>query len=185
MASIGHWIKEHFFLSTFTPEQHEKVKISLACVYGAALLFFPTMLYTVGVWGLVKYWLIPCFLGFHFWMSTFTMIHHTLPHLPFIPEKQWSDVQARLTLTVHCEYPLWVEFLCHKINVHVPHHVSTGIPSYNLRKAHEALKSKFGEYMHEAVFGVELIKDVITTCHLYHETDVYTSFVDHENKKRQ
>lgn len=50
------------------------------------------------------------------------MVHHTLPHLPFLPEGQWSDVQARLTMTVHCEYPQWIEFLCHHINVHIPHH---------------------------------------------------------------
>ncbi len=95
-ASIGHWyvthpclynpslsrIKEHFFLSTFTPEQQYRVKLSLACVYTAAAIFFPTMLYFVGVWGLgmyyttcsvanpylVKYWFIP-FLGYHFWVN--------------------------------------------------------------------------------------------------------------------
>ena len=30
--------------------------------------------------------------------------------------------------TVDCEYPRWVEFLCHDISVHVPHHVSSKIP---------------------------------------------------------
>jgi omega-6 fatty acid desaturase (delta-12 desaturase) len=184
LASVGHWIKEHFFLSSFAPEQHHKVKISLAAVYAAAAIFFPTMLYTVGVWGLVKHWLIPCFLGFHFWMSTFTMIHHTLPNLPFLPEDKWSDVRARLSLTVHCEYPQWVEFLCHAINVHVPHHVSTGIPSYNLRKAHNALKAKFGDYMNECNFGWDLLKDVINNCHIYHETECYTPF-DQDAKKQK
>jgi len=174
-ASVGHWIKEHFFLSSFTPEQHHKVKISLVCVHIAAAIFFPTMLATVGVWGLVKYWLMP-FLGYHFWMSTFTMVHHTLPHLPFLPENEWNDVQARLTMTVHCEYPAWIEFLCHHINVHIPHHVSTGIPSYNLRMAHNALKAAFGPYIHEAVFGPALIKDIITHCHIYDKEECYVSF---------
>jgi len=182
LASVGHWIKEHFFLSSFTAEQQPKVKFSLACVYIAAAIFFPTMLATVGVWGLVKYWLIP-FLGFHFWMSTFTMVHHTLPHLPFLPEGQWSDVQARLTMTVHCEYPQWIEFLCHHINVHIPHHVSTGIPSYNLRKAHDSLKKTWGPHLHEAVFGFGLIKDIITNCHLYDEIDCYVPFSKVDNQK--
>jgi omega-6 fatty acid desaturase (delta-12 desaturase) len=185
LASIGHWIKEHFFLSTFTPEQHPRVKISLACVCIAALIFFPTMLYYVGVWGLVKYWFIP-FLGYHFWMSTFTMVHHTLPHIPFLPAEKWNDVKARLTMTVHCEYPWWIEFLTHHINVHIPHHVSTGIPSYNLRMAHESLKSTYGKYLHEANFGLDLLKDIITNCHLYDEMDYYVPFSEAEiykNKK--
>jgi len=183
-ASIGHWIKEHFFLSTFTEEQQSKVKFSLFCVYAAAVVFFPTMLMTVGVWGLVKYWFVP-WLGFHFWMSTFTMVHHTVPHLPFLPEDKWSDVQARLAMTVHCEYPQWIELLCHHINVHIPHHVSTAIPSYNLRKAHVALKEAYGKYIHEAVFGVELIKDIITTCHIYDEAECYVPFEAADSKKKQ
>jgi omega-6 fatty acid desaturase (delta-12 desaturase) len=183
-ASIGHWIKEHFFLSTFTPEQHAKVKVSLAFVYVAAALFFPTMLATVGVWGLVKYWFIP-WLGFHFWMSTFTMVHHTLPHIPFLPEGEWSDVQARLCMTVHCEYPLWITTLCHDINVHIPHHVATSIPSYNLRMAHNALKKAWGPYIHETVFGLPLIKDIISTCHLYDREEIYIPFDKFDGKKSQ
>lgn len=183
LASIGHQIKEHFFLENFTPEQRPRVKVSLTCVYIAAAIFFPTMLYNVGLWGLVKYWILP-FIGYHFWMSTFTMVHHTLPHIPFLPDGKWTDVRARLTLTVHCEYPAWIEYLTHSINVHVPHHVSTGIPSYNLRKAHEALKAKWGKYMHESVFGYELIKDIITTCHLYDPQECYTPFDSHANTEQ-
>jgi omega-6 fatty acid desaturase (delta-12 desaturase) len=174
-ASIGHWIKEHFFLSSFEEKQLNKVKISLAVVYIAAAIFFPTMLYNVGIWGLVKYWFIP-FLGYHFWMSTFTMIHHTLPHIPFLPEEKWSDVKARLTMTVHCEYPYWIEFLTHHINVHIPHHVSTSIPSYNLRMAFNSLKVTYGKHLQETVFCWELLKDVITTCHLYDEKEIYIPF---------
>jgi len=83
-------------------------------------------------------------------------------------------------MTVHCEYPWWVEFLTHHINVHIPHHVSTGIPSYNLRKAHEALKVTYGKYLHEAVFGWDLIKDIITNCHLYDASECYVPFSEAE-----
>ena len=38
-----------------------------------------------------------------------------------------------------------VEFLCHDINVHVPHHVSSKIPWYNLRAATDSLRSKWGQ----------------------------------------
>jgi fatty acid desaturase len=38
-----------------------------------------------------------------------------------------------------------VEFLTHDISVHVPHHVNSKIPWYNLRAANESLKSNWGE----------------------------------------
>lgn len=189
IASVFHQIKTHFFPSQFLPSQQYKVKFSIACVFIFASLFFPYMLANFGVWGLMKYWFVP-WLGFHFWMSTFTMVHHTLPFLPFLPEDQWNDAQARLNLTVHCEYPQWIEFLCHHINVHIPHHVSTGIPSYNLRKAHNALKGSWDRYMNETSFGFQLLKDITTNCHLYHEEECYVPFsaekqvLDDLNKKQ-
>ena len=34
-------------------------------------------------------------LGYHFWMSTFTVVHHTAPHIPFKPADQWNAAQVR------------------------------------------------------------------------------------------
>lgn len=175
MASIGHQIKEHFFMSNFTEEQRPRVAFSLACVYSFGAVLFPTMYYYVGVWGIVKFWLLP-FLGYHFWMSSFTLVHHTLPHLPFLEVSEWNDAQARLTLTVHCEYPAWVEFLCHHINVHVPHHVSTSIPAYNLRRAHEALLARWGKHMTCIEFSWALLRDITTSCHIYDKDECYVPF---------
>ena len=38
-----------------------------------------------------------------------------------------------------------IEFLTHDINVHVPHHVSSKIPWYNLRRATDSLRENWGE----------------------------------------
>ena len=38
-----------------------------------------------------------------------------------------------------------VEILTHDINVHVPHHVSSNIPWYNLRKATDSLRQNWGQ----------------------------------------
>ena len=52
-----------------------------------------------------------------------------------------------------------VEFLCHDISVHVPHHVSSKIPWYNLRKAYASLKQNWGEVRGQrAVVGGGMIK---------------------------
>jgi omega-6 fatty acid desaturase (delta-12 desaturase) len=113
------------------------------------------------------------------------MIHHTLPHIPFLPESEWSDVKARLTMTVHCEYPSWIEFLTHHINVHVPHHVATNIPSYRLRQAWQSLQETYGPYVQETTFSLEVLKDVITNCHLYDTDDTYTSFYSDKTREFQ
>lgn len=61
-----------------------------------------------------------------------------------------------------CEYPRWVEFLCHDISVHVPHHVNSKIPWYNLRKANESLKQNWGEYMTSCTFNWRMMKTIFT-----------------------
>jgi len=104
------------------------------------------------------------------------VVENTLPHLPFLDAAEWNDAQARLALTVHCEYPAWIEFLCHHINVHVPHHVSTSIPAYNLRRAHTALLAKWGRHMTCIEFSWALLRDVTMTCHLYDKDECYVPF---------
>ena len=54
---------------------------------------FPLMITQLGVGGFLKFWFMP-WLGYHFWMSAFTVIHHTAPHIPFKEEKDWNAAQA-------------------------------------------------------------------------------------------
>lgn len=64
--------------------------------------------------------------------------------------------------TVDCEYPRWVEFLCHDISVHVPHHVNSKIPWYNLRAANDSLKQNWGQYMTSCTFNWKMMKTIFT-----------------------
>ncbi|KAK0572555.1 hypothetical protein LWI29_033414 [Acer saccharum] len=173
--SIGHWYLWHFNLNKFRPNEVKRVKISLACVFAFMVIGWPLIIFKTGVMGWIKYWLMP-WLGYHFWMSTFTMVHHTAPHIPFKPSDKWNAAQAQLNGTVHCDYPRWIELLCHDINVHIPHHVSTRIPSYNLKAAHESLHQNWGKYMNEAKWNWRLMKTIMTVCHIYDETKNYISF---------
>jgi len=175
IGSIGHWISEHWDVSVYPADQQPLVRQSLYACWIFVFAVFPVLYNFVGLSGVIIYYLVP-WLVFHFWMSTFTLVHHTLPHIPFLDEKEWSPVEARITATVHCEYPFWIEFLCHNINVHIPHHFSTSIPSYNLKHAHKALKAKWSKHMHEAVFGWELMYDIATKCHMFHNENYYQTF---------
>jgi omega-6 fatty acid desaturase (delta-12 desaturase) len=175
LASIVHWGKLHFDLTQFSARDRAKVKVSIAVVVIFAAVLFPTLLATTGIWGFVKFWLVP-WLVYHFWLSTFTLVHHTAPNIQFRPVDTWSAAEAQLAGTVHCTYPVWVEMLCHDINVHVPHHVSVAIPSYNLRMAHQSLRQNWGSYLQERQFSWALMKEIVDRCHLYHPQEAYRSF---------
>jgi acyl-lipid omega-6 desaturase (Delta-12 desaturase) len=175
LASTIHWAGIHFDWNQFEGKQRQQVRLSVLVVYGFALLVFPTLFLTLGVWGFVKFWLMP-WLVYHFWMSTFTLVHHTVPEIQFRPKATWHQALAQLSGTVHCDYPRWVEFLCHDISVHVPHHLSTAIPSYNLRMAHDSLRQNWGSYLLERKFNWELMQQIVGQCHLYHPEQAYESF---------
>jgi omega-6 fatty acid desaturase (delta-12 desaturase) len=151
------------------------VLVSLAACALFAFVGLPALTYYTGVAGLVKYWLMP-WLGYHFWMSTFTVVHHTAPHIPFKPAEEWNAAKAQLSGTVDCEYPRWVEFLCHDISVHVPHHVNSKIPWYNLRAANDSLKANWGQYMTTCTFNWRMMKNIFTECHVYDAKKNYVPF---------
>jgi omega-6 fatty acid desaturase (delta-12 desaturase) len=181
VASIVHWAGIHFQPNSFTGKDRQWVRLSVLVVLGFAAIAFPILFLTLGFWGFVKFWLMP-WLVYHFWMSTFTLVHHTIPDIDFQEPDQWDAAKAQLSGTVHCEYPAWVEFLCHHINVHVPHHLSTAIPSYNLRSAHRSLQQNWGSYLYECTFSWELMKQVTDQCHLYDAENCYQSFQEYHSK---
>jgi omega-6 fatty acid desaturase (delta-12 desaturase) len=182
VASIVHWVGLHFDLSQFAAKDRNKVKLSIAVVAGFAAIAFPLLVATTGIWGFIKFWLLPWMI-YHFWMSTFTLVHHTDPDIAFIEAAEWDAAHAQLAGTVHCDYPRWVEFLCHDISVHIPHHISTAIPSYNLRMAHQSLKQNWGEYVQERQFSWSLMKEITERCHLHHPEQCYQSFRDYRHQK--
>lgn len=175
LASIAHWAVLHFNPSNFEPRDRQKIRTSVVAVIAFAAVFFPVLIATTGLWGVVKFWLMP-WLVYHFWMSTFTLVHHTAPDIQFQPVESWSAVDAQLAGTVHCSYPKWVEVLCHDINVHVPHHLSVAIPSYRLRLAHQSLQQNWGSYLKERTFSWALMKEIVDYCHLYHPEKAYQPF---------
>jgi len=171
--SILHWVIYHFNSKKFTKRQMPKVVISWICCGAFAATVFPALLAWGGPWALVKYWLMP-WLGYHFWMSTFTLIHHTAPHIQFKEKTEWNAAREQLSGTVHCDFPRWIEVLTHDINVHIPHHVSTGIPSYNLKAAYSSLKDKWGPYLNETAFSWKLCREIIDNCQVFDDGEYIT-----------
>lgn len=184
LASVVHWAGLHFNLSNFQAKDREKAKLSISVVIIFAAIFFPILIATTGIWGFVKFWLMP-WLVYHFWMSTFTLVHHTASDVPFHKPEEWNQAQSQLSGTVHCNYPRWVEFLCHDINVHVPHHISTAIPSYNLRLAYRSIQENWEAYLHsESQFSWSLMKQITDQCHLHDPENCYQSFQEYHQLER-
>ncbi|PSN16051.1 fatty acid desaturase [filamentous cyanobacterium CCP5] len=182
LSSIIHWAGYHFDPKEVAPRHRSQVRFSIAVVIGFAAVFFPTLIWATGWWGLVKFWVMP-WLGFHFWLSTFTLVHHTLPEIQFRPVGEWDAYEAQVQGTVHCRYPRWIEILCHDINVHIPHHVSTAIPSYNLAIAHRSLQQHWGHDMIERRFSWQLMQDITRECHLYHPQRAYQRFSEFRRQR--
>ncbi|MDX2254354.1 MAG: fatty acid desaturase [Pseudanabaenaceae cyanobacterium bins.39] len=175
LGSIIHWANLHFNAELYPERQRSQVKFSYRLVLVFAALAIPTLIYTLGIWGFFSYFVMP-WLVYHFWMSTFTIVHHTMPDIQFKEKEKWSAGVDQLTGTVHCDYPAWVEWLCHDINVHVPHHISTGIPSYNLRLAHKSLEDNWGDYLYQTKFSWGLMKEIGDRCHIYDSENCYKTF---------
>lgn len=175
LASTLHWALLHFDWRQFQGKERQQVRLSVLVAVGFAAIALPLLVATTGIVGLIKFWLLP-WLMYHFWMSTFTLVHHTFPDIPFTEPVDWNEAEAQLTGTVHCEYPAGVEFLCHHINVHIPHHISTSIPSYNLRMAHNSLRENWGAYLRESRFDWQLMQKITDQCHLYEPQNFYQSF---------
>ncbi|MEA5617689.1 fatty acid desaturase [Cronbergia sp. UHCC 0137] len=179
VGSIGHWAVVHFDTQKFQKKDQAGVKLSIAVVVLFAAIVFPTLIITTGFWGFIKFWFIP-WLVYHFWMSTFTIVHHTASDVPFKTANKWNEALAQLSGTIHCDYPRWVEIFCHDINVHVPHHISTAIPSYNLRLAYSSIKENWSSYLHdECQFSWTLMKQITNECQLYIPEVGYKSFAEY------
>jgi acyl-lipid omega-6 desaturase (Delta-12 desaturase) len=174
-GSIIHWAVLHYNSALYPDKQKKQMQFSSSLTIVYAAIAFPLMIAAGGIFGWVNFFLMP-WLVYHFWMSTFTIVHHTMPDIQFKLKEDWHAATDQLTGTVHCDYPAWVEILCHDINVHVPHHVSTGIPSYNLRMAHKSLTENWGQYLYTTKFSWGLMKEIGDKCHIFDRDNYYQSF---------
>lgn len=60
----------------------------------------------------------------------------------------------------HYSFPRWFEFICLDMNYQIPHYLSTEIPCYNLRKAHNALtQSRWKDKINLYSFGWGLLSE--------------------------
>ena len=176
VGSAIHWGLLHFQWWNLKPgQERDRFRFSSLFVIAEMAIGFPLLIATTGWWGFVSFWLMP-WLVFHFWLSTVTLLHHTVPGVHFERQENWHEAQAQLVGSTDCKYPWWVEWICHDINVHVPHHLTPAIPWYNLRKAQASLDENWGEYITRVKFSLPLLWQITDYCHLYDDDRGYRTF---------
>ncbi|HEX9792556.1 MAG TPA: fatty acid desaturase [Planctomycetota bacterium] len=170
------------FVRTLNPanyraEDRSKVRFSIALVALFAVVAVPAAILLLGPWGFVKVWLIPWFVAYA-WFALITLLHHTHPEVPNLDRRRWSKALGGVGLTVYCRFPRWLEYLMHDINVHVPHHVSTAVPFYHLRRAHAALAAAWPEHLRETRASPAYLRAMLRECQLYDRRSggFYTTF---------
>ena len=127
------------------------------------VIYASATIYIAGFYGFVTMFLLPqC--TYYFWLTTFTFLHHTIPEQTFLPDEQWEPVKAQLEGTINVRYGKYVDFFTHHIAWHVPHHVTVGIPHYQLKKAHQAIKTAYPETVKERKFSFQYLKHSIEQC---------------------
>lgn len=123
--------------------------------------------YAGGWLGILCAVLIP-FVVFNYFIALFVFLHHTHPDIPFFDKRnEWSLSIGQLycSTVVHCSRIS--EMLIHNIMIHIPHHVDTRIPFYNLKRAYQDLRQEYGPYFHEYRFSWATVHKIFSRCQLY------------------
>lgn len=189
VGSCFHLSLYHFNPRMFHEGEHrnnvKKSIVFLVTVFlvGAAFMSAGTHAVT-GSWGLAVFapfhlWVIPALL-LHFWMATYTFLHHTTKDSKFYDGTHWTPYKGQFKSTINVYMPRWISFLHFNIDIHVPHHVLQTIPSYYLRSANEAIQnSEYGKELREKKFSVQYYWETIKECQLWDPSkEQYLSFKD-------
>lgn len=153
LSSSVQWLRANFALrSIYQPGHRLSVILSISSLYAFACVFFSVMIYNLGLWGLIKFWLAP-WLVYHFWISSFLATSYK-------SNKLLQDLKdTKMRLIFHCKYPRWVEVLTHNANLLMTsQNLGTLIPSYNLKSSYRALKEHAGQYLEEVSFSWNMLK---------------------------
>jgi len=185
-SDLAALVMNYYDLSHFTKEQQTSARLSVLFSYLSVATLFPFIVYTWGPLVLVNVWLMP-WIGFHFWKNTLRQALPAVRYSFFSAETNFETYftgvesltveehlrKERLTELTHYSYPRFFELLCHDINLQVPHYLSTDIPCYNLRLAHDAiLKSRWEPYVSQLNFGWGLLKTADSIANRQRRTDV-------------
>ncbi|MDQ1373999.1 MAG: hypothetical protein QOJ09_1337 [Actinomycetota bacterium] len=101
-----------------------------------------------GAWLVARVLVVP-FLIFNFAIGSLVHVHHVQPDIRWWKRRDWTKFAAQVEGTTVLRTPKWLDFFFHQIMIHVPHHVDSRIPMYNLELAAEAIEAAFPGTVHD------------------------------------
>lgn len=93
-----------------------------------------------GAWAVFLHYLAPMMVG-GATGAFLTLLHHTPPAALYRDQPPGASFGEPIASTFEARFPRFLEWMWLDINVHLPHHVSPGIPWYNLRRASAAIRA--------------------------------------------
>ncbi|MFW7381374.1 MAG: fatty acid desaturase [Oligoflexus sp.] len=147
----------------YRPEDRSKVWFSIVLTI-LATTSYAALAFALGSWyGLLTLFILPL-IGFYFWMTTFTLLHHTHPDINFLQDKEWNKVEAQLDGTINVLYGKIVDWFTHDIAWHLHHHTSVAIPFYYLKDAQRHLQQAFPDRVKSQAFTLSHLLAVLRHC---------------------
>ena len=102
-----------------------------------------------GLWLFTKLQLVP-FALWNYTIGIIVYVNHINEKILWKKEDEWTQFYGQMRATTVYHLPSYINFFAHNIMVHVPHHVHTKIPFYNLPKALRAIKDEYGDCLLES-----------------------------------
>jgi omega-6 fatty acid desaturase (delta-12 desaturase) len=164
----GYFIRDALFgrkSKFFDQKDMPKLRFSIVlCTLATTAVVLGSYI-TLGLYGVICLFVIPQIV-FQTLLSVFTFFHHTSPDRTLHADAHWTMEKGQMAGTVHVKYPAIIEWFCHDINWHIPHHVCVGIPHYQLRLAHLSLKKAYPDAVKEIILNAASWRAVTGACHL-------------------
>jgi omega-6 fatty acid desaturase (delta-12 desaturase) len=132
-------------------EERARIRWSNAILLAVLLVIYGGLWYAAGFWGMIKYHGIPALVAmFTGWLHI--TIQHANEASVLYEAPAWTPAKGQMVSTFDVRFPRVLEYLWFRINIHIPHHVSTGIPWYNLDRAAEALEHAYPDLYQKEAF---------------------------------
>lgn len=128
-------------------------------------------------WLTVKVIVIPWLL-FNYSIGAVVYLHHINPELKWHEHKAWDKFKAQMEGTMIFRVsPKLLDIFLHHIMIHVPHHVDTRIPFYNLEKAAEHLHKQYPDVVRDVPLRIHDYIRTTRLCKLYDfESEVWLDY---------
>jgi len=170
LGAAIHNIHIHFFINKFKSDHKKDVLYSYFC------LFFLFSVLNIFVFEMTKSWLVNFnliflpIIFFQWWMSLYTFQHHTSQNIKLYKKEEWTPYLGQVLGTFNSISPKWLSFIHLNIEYHLPHHLSTAIPSYKLQEAYRILKASiYNKHILENKLSLKYYFNQVKNCHLWDE----------------